>query len=291
MPLIVMEYNGASLDGDRTKKIVAPPDSSFRLGSKVDCFGYKWLVTRINYNQEVKLSGQMQLCNYTLKWQDKSGAITEEECVVDTFNNLKNGEDKGNVVTTNDTRRSVLIQFNSDTSKITQGKRMFIDLEGVGDPKVYKLTVVDRVSYIYGGYGFIRFTFTECEKRDTDRADIMIADYVDPTTSPSTSIGLCSISYNGEPLIKSGGTPKAFRAVFTDSDGGNIATIVPTWELLLPDDLSNKIAISSQVGQEINIQALSDADIGQMFTLKLSANDSILGYFEYLLDVSVGELW
>lgn len=294
MPLIVMESSGIGSDKEQYRKLEAPPNSTFNLGSKVDCFGLKWLVTDINYNQELKLSGKMQLCNYTLKWQDADGDIVEEECVVTRNKTSATGVDEGRVITVNDTRRNVFVQFNPKTASLKQGLRFFIDFEGLDNAKVYALTDLNRTTYIYNKRGFFDLVCTEDQVNlKTDRPDLMLADYVEPKTPTPPSIGLCKILYSGEPVVKAGGSPKTFTAAFYDSNNDTISSITPTWELILPTELheTDKVGILSQSGNEIRIGANGDSNIGSVFTLKMSVNDLLFGDFECEINVTIDELW
>ena len=288
MPLIVMEYRGTRLDKNRIKKIEAPPNSVFNWGSKIDCFGLKWLVTDINYNQEVKLAGAMQLCNYVLKWQDDEGNLVAENCVVYPYVKTTNGEYEGRVITVNDTKRTLFIQYNPDTAKFRLGKRFFVDLEGCPDPKPYRLTNLDRISNIYNGKGFFELTLTEDLLEDkSDRPDLMIANYKEFVLPTAT--GKCEIEFSGTATVKIGGKPKTFRAVFKDNEDNIIDTIAPEWDFILPPELDNsdKILIPSQQYNEIQVQASRNADAGTSFKLILTAESYEFGYFETEIDIEV----
>ena len=292
MPLIVIEYHGTNLDRDRIKKLEAPPDSTFNLGSKVECFGLTWLVTEINYNQEVKLAGRMQLCNYTLKWQDENGKILTEECVARKFNNTSSGEDRENVVSNNDTRRNVLVQFNEQTAKLVKGKRFFVDLEGVPEPKVYMLTNMDRSHYIYNGHGFFDLTFTEDEIHgNDDRPDLMIADYIEPSSPIEPIFGDCEIIYSGVPVVKVGGSTKYFSAVFRDREGVEV-DVVPIWDAVIPLEFEGLITYFVASDDRAGINVVADENlIGKTFILRLSADDAEYGLFEYELEIEIGGLY
>lgn len=291
-PLIVMDYHGNNSNRDRIKKIEAPLESVFYLGSKIDCFGLKWLVTEINYNREVKLAGRMQLCNYVLKWQGSDGEIVGEDCVVKQFHSTSTGEQTTKVITTNDTRRNILMQMNPNVLGLAKGKRLFVDFDGAPDAKVYEITNIDRITYIYGGRGFFEFTLTECEKTDADRADLMIADYRDPGVGvPAASGGRCYISYIGTPQLKTGGSAKTFTAVFKGVDNEVITGIAPKWELILPPELEDKVETVSLTGSEIRLRAKSGgAAAGRSFILKMTADDETNGHYECETEIRTGGL-
>jgi len=291
MPLIVMENRGGGLDKEKWKKLEAPPDSVFYLGSKVDCFGLKWLVTEINYNQEVKLAGKMQLCNYVLKWQNKNGDVLHEECVISRYRTSATGEDPDKVITLNDTRRSVLVQFNNQTATLKQGMRFFIDIEGLGNEKVYKLTDLNRSTGIYDGRGFFELIFDEVQvNMETDRPDLMLADYTEPPDSPLPSIGHCEILFDGKPQLRAGGSAKEFTAVFFDIYGAVIDTIVPAWETVLPSALtSEQIDVSYESDRAVSLRALSG--VGENFILRVSVDDAYYGFFEASVRLHILPLW
>ena len=292
MPLIVMEYHGSGMDRERIKNIEAPPSSMFNLGSKVDCYGMKWLVTEINYNHEVKLSGKMQLCNYPLKWQDEDGNIIVEDCVCSRYKTAATGEDINKVVTVDETRRNIFIQFNEHTAKLRQGKRFFIDLENMRDLKVYKLTDLNRTSYIYNGYGCFEMVCVEEEKvNERDRPDLMIADYVEPPPPLSPPIGSCEIRYNGSPTIKAGGSAKAFVAVFYDGDGNELDGFEPEWEIISPYMPFGEITLVENSPTSVSVRVDAKAIVGTVFTLKMNVDDDELGQFEHQVAIEIASLY
>ena len=295
MPLIVMEPRGGGNERDRMKKIEAPPSSTFRLGSKINCFSKLWLVTEVNYNEEIKLQGVMRLCNYVLKWQDDIGNIIEEPCVCSKYKTSATGEDSGKIVTINDTRRDIYIQFNEKTATLRQEMRHYIDLKGVSNPKVYRLTDLNRTSYIIDDVGCFQMTYEEDQKKppDVDRDDLMIADYKEPSEPPLPGVGSCRIIFDGQPVLKAGGSPRQFIAEFLDDDGNVLDGIVPTWELMPVGDWVNvnQISILSQSENRIELQASSSAVVGSKVLLQMRADSADFGVFEASLELGVESLW
>ena len=292
VPLIVMEPRGGGNEKDRLKKIEAPPGSVFRLGSKVGCFGLMWLVTEVNYNQEIKLQGVMKLCNYALSWQEADGSVVVEDCVVSRYQTAATGEDAGKVVSLDNTRRNVLVQFNERTARLRQGMRFFIDLEGLGEPKVYRLTDLDRTSFILDGVGLFRLVCAEDEVVPGDRPDLMLADYIEPVSVvASPSIGSCKIVFNGDAALRVGGSQKEFRAVFFDGSGAEILSLSPSWDVVLPPGLDvNQISVLCQSDPcVVRVGAVGGA--GHKFMLRVVADDYSYGYFESEVPLSVVPLW
>lgn len=250
MPLIVMKYRGDTIDSERMKNIEAPPGSTFNLGSKIKCYGQKWLVTAIDYNQQIKLSGQMQLCNYRFPFQDlETGEILYEDCVVYAYDNTASGESGNTVLMNYDTRRKIRVQYNEDTVKIERGRRFYIDLEGLNKPKVYRLTNIDSLTYQYNGHGFLEYTFTEDqESHITDRPDLMIADYIEPIDiDPIEPFDfVCKI--DGRDTLKCGGSERYYKGIFYDRDANVDTSIIPIWSVTIPDGAENIIYFSISDG-------------------------------------------
>jgi len=290
MPLIVMEWRGNSDEKERYKKIEAPPESTFDLGSKVDCFGMKWLVTEINYNQEVKLAGRMQLCNYPLTWQDDDGSIVIEDCVCSRYRTTATGEDirkpSSKTLVVDETRRNILIQFNERTARLRQGKRFFIDLEGMGNPKVYRLTDLNRTSYIYNGKGCFELVCSETQiNPDVDRVDLMLCDYRpvgEPLPEPT---GSCEIRFEGQPVLKAGGSVKEFQFSISDVDSA-----IAEWELMLPPELSEDFFELSEISDDtVSLKAFGG--IGHSVRLMAKFEDGNGFLYGAMVDISIVPLF
>jgi hypothetical protein len=293
MPLIVMEPRGSGEDKNRRKKIEAPPQSTFRLGSKVDCFGLKWLVTEVNRNEEIKLQGTATLCNFILKWQDDDTLeYVFEECVVERYKTAAVGVSENRVISTDDTRRNVLIQFNDKTRKLKQGKRFYIDMEGVNNPKVYELTDLDRTSYVFNGVGFFQLVCNQNEKVPDDRDDIMICNWNPPRPDQPLPIGSCEITYAGDPSIRAGATSwKPFTAVFLDSSGNEITPTNLIWELTMLTGLAqNQVRIRHDSDTAVSLQALNGT-IGHRILLKVSYDHDFYGYMEASVEIEIVSLF
>lgn len=272
MPLVVMEYRGNTIDAERMKTIEAPPGSTFNLGSKIKCYGQDWLVTAINYNQQIKLSGQMQLCNYRFPFQDlDTGEILYEDCVVYAYDNTASGESGNTVLMNYDTRRKIRVQYNEYTVKIERGRRFYIDLEGLARPKVYKLTNIDSLTYQYNGHGFLEYTFAEDQiSNKTDRPDLMIADYIEPSEEkpdPSQQF-VCEIS--GRENIKCGGSERYYRSLFYDKSGAVDPDVIPVWEVTLPTGSEGNIKYSVNDGVLGILCANDFALVGSTIVLHLT---------------------
>lgn len=301
MPLIVMEPRRGGNERDRMKKIEAPPQSSFKLGSKIDCFGKVWLVTEVNYNDEVKLQGVMRLCNHVLKWQDKDLNILEEPCVCSRYKTTATGEDPGKTVSVNDTRREIFIQFNRKTASIRQQMRHYIDInvdsefEGlIEDLKVYRLTDLDRTSYIVDGVGAFHMTYDECQKMPGDRDDLGIADYREPNTTVPPPIGIGEITFTGEPEIRRGASSfKDFRIRFLNSEGNEITDITPEWSIE-PASLVHTQQVAYAVNDDgfvIGLRATDSSVVGTEFMLIARANSSTYGFIEQTVPLRIVSLW
>lgn len=259
---------------ENKKKITAFPNELLNIGDMIDCFELKWLITNINPDQQVYTKGTMQQCNYTLPFQNSTPTIIQEPCIVLSQSDSLSGEDTGNIITIPDTQRVVYVQYNDNTAKLVEGKRLFID-KLCAKPKVFKITKIDRIYYMQGINGLWKLT---CDEDLTvgadDRPDLLIADYVTDTPSqPNTpsQAGSCEITYKTTPEIKYGGSGKTFTAVFKDTNGVVLTANIPVWTLDVPTECIGKIIIDSQSDMIMHITVINDSSLlNKTFTIHLT---------------------
>jgi hypothetical protein len=116
----------------------------------------------------------------------------------------------------------------------------------------------------------------------------MIANYISPKKDQPAPTGSCKIAPQGDDVIKQNGGKRLF-AKFYDPLGEEITTLVPNWELALPDELIGLITIANidADNHSIILKANKNAISGATFTIKMTANDEYFGVFEaeYMLEV------
>ena len=263
-------------------------DITFRLG---DIFFYEdgyWLCVDSNNRHDCLRVGKIGECNYFLQWQNpKTLEIIGRWCSIrDPYSS---GLDENKTVTFGNARYRIKLPHDEETALFHIDKRFLIDVAN-GEPIPHSIIKYDSVTnrYTARDEGFLVINLKESQIEKDDNWELMIANYKDSPESDIQRIGLCEIIYKGEPVIKSGGSPKTFAAVFYDSNGDEITTVIPSWELIFPPEVqnSNQIRVLSQTDNEITMEA-GKWTKGIKFLLKVSADDSVFGYFENSIEIEV----
>ena len=274
----------------KKKKITAYPDDELNIGDMIDCFDLKWLVMELNADNTVFTKGVMQKCNYILPFQTNSSTIYNEPCIVLTQSEATSGEDQGSVITISDTQRVIYVQYNERTKYLIEGKRIFID-QNVSEPKVYKITKVDRICYMDGENGLWKLICDEdtVSKNNNDNKQLKIADYISTdtsTVSTSTDTGSCyitntsSVVYTATKEIKVGGSKVPLMAQFKDASANIVSDVVPVWSLSgLTTEQLGFITLDSTTYTDRVLVWVSNENsmIGITFILNLTTSDGLYG--------------
>lgn len=248
------------------KNVKSLPDEYFDAGDMVEWADAMWLVVTCDWDKEVYTHGQLQQCNYLMKWQNANAEVIERWCVCMSASKYNNGNYYTNEVVIGSNQTMVYLPNDSETLKLHNDKRIFLDFN-TENPKTYIITRVDTVtmSYdgittpTYNGKGCILLIVTECEYNpDTDRIDLMLCDYVDPDSLTPTSPVV--ISYSGSPEIRIGGR-KTFK---TDSPA--------TFSLLVANEWQDKITLTTIDDTSCRVNVALDSNmVGVSF--KVVANN------------------
>ena len=273
---VLVQQHTNPLNEDKTdRKIHVPMDTKLKYGSYVTYENSLWLVfSQLKNVDDAYKSAQIRQCNYTLNFQNGTTTILEEPCIVLSQSDSLSGEDTGNIITIPSTQRVVYIQYNINTAKLAEGKRLYID-QLSSKPKIYKITNIDRITKMNGSNGLWKLVCDEDQTQNAnDHSDLLIADYIatDPTQPniPSQS-GSCKITFKGNPEIKYGSNSKTFTAVFLDTSGNVLTANIPVWTLDLPSDCIGKISISTQTDNYIIIKVENDSSLlNKTFTVNLT---------------------
>ena len=172
-----------------------------------------WLCTSAFVFHDLYCKGNLQRCNYTIKWQDKDTlAIKEYPAFVQSASQYNSGEEGNKTITIGYNQYMIVLPSNSDTIKLDRHYRFFIDKPN-GTNIVYRLTRNDVVPYSDWDDGCVCWIVTEDQYNpETDRIDLMLCDYITPTPTPPIPPDI-TITYSGQPQIYNGGTNKTFTAV------------------------------------------------------------------------------
>lgn len=253
---------------DTIKNIISMPGMELYVGGLIFWKEHYWLITTIDPNDDISTSGTMQMCNHLLKWQDESGNIIEQWCVLERPYSAN--QNIGEVFITSNKEYKLYMPLNKNTRQLYVDKRFLVDIEN-GTPLAYIMTGYDGVSKNYGEYCLLICNLRQDEYNpDSDNKELMIANYIPPKESssfPSDSI-TSSIIYNGESQIKLG-NKKRFEAKFFNQDGDDIE-ISPVWEVNISPAVQNHIDYYiSENWIDIKVSSIYEL-IGEKIELSLS---------------------
>ena len=272
------------------KKIKSRPHESFKIGDIVDCYGYKWLVTELNPNTQVRHSGKMIQCNYTLGFLDVENNEVFYPCCVENYTKYNSGtkvQGSTNQMELGATQFAIKLPFDANTktldrtykSGVLKGKnqRLLIDFEA-DEPKVYEITMPDRVT----NPGLLLLVVTESsDLSEDDNVEKMIANYysrtssVPPTPQPEPEQDVfAEIKYSGDPVLFLGGGYKKFEAIFKDMDGNILSDVVPNWDIEMTDNSFLTFLNIEVLGNVLRIKVLSENMIGVPIRLNLLSNSN-----------------
>lgn len=168
------------------KRICAMPDEKLAHGGIVDFADTKWLITDVDFDNEIYQRGLMRQCNYQLKWIGKDGTLKEKWCVVEDGTKYLIGEKELQLMTVGDARIAVTVGKDEDTVELSRGMRFIIDDSDTDNVLVYEITKPNRLFNSFEGHGVFRFILTEVNLTDADNIKERIADYSDWTPEKAT---------------------------------------------------------------------------------------------------------
>ena len=159
------------------KKICSMPGETLPHGGIVDFADSKWLITELDAVDEVYSSGIMRRCNYLLKWIDETGKVISRWCVVEDGTKYLIGEKSEQIMSIGDARIAITIGKDSDTNKLSRGRRFLVDDMDARDVLAYQITKPNKLFNVYNGHGVFRFILNEVNLTDNDNVKLRIADY------------------------------------------------------------------------------------------------------------------
>lgn len=161
------------------KKLFSMPGYKIPYGGMVFWADAYWLITAVDYNDEVYSSARMTQCNHLLKWVSDDGVIHEQWCVIEDGTKYLTGEyeDRNFIVTRGDSRIAMTISRNKDTVRFTREHRFIIDDDDSPIKLAYLLTKPLKTGTVYNGAGVFKYVLQEVVTTDDDNLDLGIADY------------------------------------------------------------------------------------------------------------------
>ena len=280
-------------DRNKQKKLIkSRPDEIIKNGECYIWNDCNWLTIEVDLDSQIYTSATIQRCNYTLPFQTDSSTIYNEPCIVES-NQSSDGESSNKIITVPDNIKFILIQYNENTKKLVEDKRIIIDTVRE-KPMVYKITNIDTVTKMDGENGLWKLT---CKadgsfNPETDNKDLKICNYISSTdipTPPTPSIGDCCITYKNVATIKIGGTEKPFNVIYKDSNGIDItSTLTSVWSIQVPVGFENDIHFTPK-DNLCGLRAEDNEDlIGKTITLNVKSSD---GAYSGSLNVKVVSLY
>lgn len=247
------------------KNISSKCGESFNVGDIVTYCRTPWLIMKADVNDEIYVRGQMQQCNYRLRFQNKNREIVEYDCVIESASQYNSGEEAYKTITIGYNQNLIYIPLNEDTLYFKSEDRFFIDNNRVS-PKVYRSTRVDTVTNAFNGKGFVTVLVTEDQyNAETDNIEMFICDYKEPHSDTDD----ITITYRNDATIVCGGSYKTFTA---DRDvTWNIDCLPEILPFIKTEVSSNKIKVKclnnlSLIGTTINLTCVdNDGNTGQLY--------------------------
>ena len=188
--LALMSYNTVKVDGKEkqvsvkdvaedyaTKKIFSMPGETLPHGRLIEWEDSMWLVTEVDAHHALYTEGVMRRCNYYLRWIDGDGNIIGRWCVVEDGTKYLIGEKTGDMMAIGDARIAITIGKDSDTNKLSRGRRFLVDDMDSDEVLAYQITKPNKLFNVYNGMGVFRFILNEVNLTDDDNVDIRVADY------------------------------------------------------------------------------------------------------------------
>lgn len=257
-------------------------DTPVEVGDIVYCSEKQeyFLCTEVFDIDGIHYQGKFTLCNWILRWQDKSGKILAYPCYVINATQYNSGEQSTRQYTIGSSQHMIKLPCDENTVCIRTPQRFMLD-KNFDDPITYQVTQNDTTTYNICGKGIVLVTVLETPiNRETDNIELGICDYrivendTDDTTdnsgdeTPETgdnNITKSVIKYSTK-VIKSGGNAKTFTASFIDEEDNEVE-VTPKWSIVYEyaDRLNTKI-----VGNSIKISVDDDSLVDDDFKLVLT---------------------
>ena len=248
------------------------PGETMSIGDIIEWNGMHWLVTQIDFDDEITRSGRIVQCNRKIRWQNKNtGAIVERWCLATKPYSSNIAE--GLAIATSNREFKIQVTYDDETMMIDLDRRFLLEKIN-GTPKAYQVTSVDTITNRYeeSDGGFLVWNMKQCEYNSvTDNADMMIADYCglcvmpddDEDTGETEDLLRCEI--DGSDIVRCGRS-RTYTPVFFDGDGVRDDAIMPAWSLSGDIDMLE----TSVDGRILTVTVVDDdrAD-GNVFTIDL----------------------
>ena len=243
----VIQGNIADTQLKSMERTVLVPIGTLHSGDYIFFEDEFWIVDGRPGNNKTYEKATLKECQYKLIWQKNDGTIIERWANFASASKYDVGEtnDKTIILTSNNL---TVIMPNDKDSMTIDGKRVFIDTSDIPE-KVFKITRNDDVLFSHGSHGgTLNLIADKTELNlETDRQDLRLCDYIDPTITPTppqkpneTTDLRAVISGNSNLRV---GIQRNYTVTITDIDGN-----VVQWN----DSYSWNVVSDFEVGQEVD---------------------------------------
>lgn len=220
---------------------------------------------------DIHWQGKFTLCNWILKWQDKSGRILEYPCNDINSTQYNSGETSNRQFTVGSSQHMITLPYDENTVVLSSPQRFYLD-RNAKNPTSFIVTQNDTTSYGYGKKGLVKVTLMEfAQNSATDRPDLGICDYVDvknlQNDNADDTFVSKSVIYYDTTIIKSGGDSQVFTGKFFNDNGEEVTEIIPKWDIVC--DFADVLNIQ-KVDNQIIIGIDNDDYVDEEFKLILS---------------------
>ena len=273
----VIQGNIADTQLKSMERTVLVPIGTLHSGDYIFFEDEYWIVDGRPGNNKTYEKATLKECQYKLKWQKNDGTVIERWANFASASKYDVGEtnDKTIVLTSNNL---TVIMPNDKDSMTIDGKRVFIDHSDIPE-KVFKITRNDDVLFLHGSHGgTLNLIADKVELNlETDRQDLRLCDYIDPTPStppqkPDETTDLRAvIDFNGDQELKIGGSTKTLTGYFTDIND-NKTTDIGAWEVITIDELLPYLKYTID-GNTLKINVLETDLYDSKVRIKFSSTD------------------
>lgn len=177
---------------EKVKKIEARPNERLRLGEIVLWHGIQWLITKLDYDNQIQYAGVMTQCNMILRWQLDDLSTHVEFAVAEDATKYGTGVKDTSYIQMGEFSIKAKVQMNEHTLALKRDRRFLIGENAIGaKPTAYVLSRINQVTGSYltadtdsgeqENYGYIELTLLEdVFREERDNAELWLADYVAP---------------------------------------------------------------------------------------------------------------
>ncbi|MEF9983695.1 MAG: hypothetical protein RR806_03155 [Oscillospiraceae bacterium] len=267
------------------------PGGMINIGDSIVWNEMHWLVTEVDFDDEITRSGKIIQCNMLMRWQNKATfEIISRWCFAERP--YVSGIDEGKVISTPNRQFRIKLPYDKETQLVDIGRRFILEtIDGI--QKSYKLFMPDLITSRFvdseGGFIVWNLEFDSNATTPNDNLELGVCDYRTPDSpapppTPDPTLLKCVIS--GSSVLKYGGSARLYKPSFYLADGITLdETVVPIWSVEIAPAYAGKI-ISTTNGNSISLKCADDISVvGVKFKLKLVDDKSLYSVAETTIEV------